>query len=79
MSAVQQVFVTFRIRIWTLQSKYTFTYVCIFAPISKLLAGVNFVHVNRALEAMVHVTFFSFFFFMLIFYSASIMSMHGTG
>ena len=32
-----------------MQSKYTFTYVCIFASYSKILTGVNFVHVNGAL------------------------------
>ena len=31
------------------QIKYTFTYMCIFAPYSKILTGVNFVHVNGAL------------------------------
>ena len=29
---------------------YTFTYVCIFAPYSKIRTGVNSVHVNGALD-----------------------------
>ena len=47
MSAVQQVYVHFKILMWTLLA-CTFTYVCTFAPYSNILTGVNFVHVNGA-------------------------------
>ena len=55
MSAVNRcVCVPFKILMWTLLAcerrvNVIFPYVCIFAPYSKILTGVNVVHVNGAL------------------------------